>query len=327
MLPAALYIGRLVNPAQLHAVVGTAITTAIAERGPTVISVPGDVASADAPRGTYHIALPATTIGPASASDLDAMAALINEAATVAIFGGDGCRDAEDETRALAAKLKAPVGYTIKGKVWLEHDNPNAVGMTGLLGYGGCWDAINHADVLVMLGTDFPFSDFLPHKDVKTVQVDRDPSHLGRRAPLALSVVGDVKATLTALLPMVDEKADDKFLRTHLEKTERFDKRLQHYVTKGPGIKPIRPEYVAAVLDELADDDAMFFADTGTPCIWAARHIHYGPRRRLFGSFTWASMASASPNAFGAQLAFPGRQTIALCGDGGFTHARAWATS
>ena len=317
--PAALYIGRLVNPAQLHSVVGSAITTAIAERGPTVISVPGDVASADAPRGPYHVALPATTIGPASAADLDAMAALINQAETIAIFGGDGCRDAQDETRALARKLKAPVGFTIKGKQWLEHDNPNAVGMTGLLGYGGCWDAINHADVLIMLGTDFPFSDFLPHKDVKTIQVDRDPSHLGRRAPLALSVVGDVKATLSALVPMVEEKPDDKFLRTHVEKTEHFNKRLQHYVTKGPGIKPIRPEYVAAVLDELADDDAMFFADTGTPCIWAARHIHYGPERRLFGSFTWASMASASPNAFGAQLAFPGRQTIALCGDGGFT--------
>ena len=316
---AALYIGRLVNPAQVHAVVGSAITTAIAERGPTVISIPGDVASADAPPGHYQVPLPATTIGPASDADLDAMAALINQAGTIAIFGGDGCRDAQVETRALARKLKAPVGYTFKGKQWLEHDNPNAVGMTGLLGYGGCWDAINHAEVLIMLGTDFPFSAFLPHKEVKTIQVDRDPSHIGRRAPLALSVVGDVKATLNALGPLVQDKHDDKFLRTHVEKTEHFNKKLQHYVKKGPGIKPIRPEYVAAVLDELADDNAMFFADTGTPCIWAARHIHYGADRRLFGSFTWASMASASPNAFGAQLAFPGRQTIALCGDGGFT--------
>jgi pyruvate dehydrogenase (quinone) len=316
---AALYIGRLVAPAQLHSVVGTAITTAIAERGPTVISVPGDIASADAPPGPSRVAIPAETTGSASAADLEAMAALINQAETVAIFGGDGCRYAQEETRTLAQKLKAPVGFTFKGKQWLEHDNPNAVGMTGLLGYGGCWDAINHADVLIMLGTDFPFSNFLPHEDVKIIQVDRDPSHLGRRAPLALSVVGDVKATLAALGPMLEEKLDDEFLRVHVEKTAHFNKRLQHYVTKGPGIKPIRPEYVAAVLDELADDDAMFFADTGTPCMWAARHIHYGPDRRLFGSFTWASMASASPNAFGAQLAFPGRQTIALCGDGGFT--------
>jgi pyruvate dehydrogenase (quinone) len=316
---ASLYTGRLVNPHQLRTVVGTAITTALAQRGPTVISLPGDVAAAHAPAGSIAIPVPAATIGPASPADLDAMAALVNDAATVAIFGGDGCRDAQAEVRALAAKLKAPVGYSLKGKQWLEHDNPNAVGMTGLLGYGGCWGAINHADVLLMLGTDFPFSEFLPHKDVKIVQVDRDPGHLGRRAPLALGVVGDVKSTVSALLPMVQDKHSDKFLHPYLERTEHFAKTLQHYVTKGPGLKPIRPEYLAATLSELADDDALFFADTGTAVIWAARHIKYGPNRRLFGSFTWASMASASPNAFGAQLAFPGRQTIALCGDGGFT--------
>jgi pyruvate dehydrogenase (quinone) len=316
---AALYTGRLVNPHQLRTVAGTAITTAVAQRGPTVISLPGDVAAAPAPKGSLGIALPATTVGHAVPADLDAMATMINEAATVAIFGGDGCRDAQDEVRELAAKLKAPVGYSLKGKQWLEHDNPNAVGMTGLLGYGGCWGAINHADVLLMLGTDFPFSEFLPHRDVKIIQVDRNPAHLGRRAPLALGVTGDVKATVRELLPMLEAKHSDKFLHPYLERTAHFAKTLQHYVTKGPGLKPVRPEYLAAVLSELADDDALFFADTGTPVIWAARHISYGPRRRLFGSFTWASMASAAPNAFGAQLAFPGRQTIALCGDGGFT--------
>ncbi len=247
------------------------------------------------------------------------MAALINEAQTVAIFGGDGCSGAQAEVRELARKLNAPVGYSIKGKQWLEHDNPNAVGMTGLLGYGGCWDAINHCDVLLMLGTDFPFPAFLPHAKVKIIQVDRDARHLGRRAPLELAVAGDVQKTVAALLPMVQAKPGDAFLREHVRKTGRFARTLEHYVTKGPGIKPIRPEYLAAVLSELADDDAMFFADTGTACIWAARHITYGAQRRLFGSFSWASMANAAPNAFGAQLAFPGRQTIALCGDGGFT--------
>ena len=316
---AALYIGRLVNPEQLRPVVSTAIATAVAERGPVVLSIPGDVAQAAAPALPLPVALPATTIGAASAADLTAMAALINEAETVAIFGGDGCEQAQDEVRELAARLKAPVGYSFKGKLWLEHDNPHAVGMTGLLGYGGCWSAINHADVLLMLGTDLPFPEFLPRKDVKVIQVDRAPGHLGRRAPLALGVVGDVKETVAALLPMVTAKTSGKFLRAHREKTGHFHKTLQHYVTKGPRLKPIRPEYLAAVLSELADDDAIFTADTGTACIWAARHIQYGPNRRLFGSFSWASMASASPNAFGAQLAFPGRQTIALCGDGGFT--------
>ena len=316
---AALYVGRLVNPRQLAAVVNGAVTAAVAGPGPAVISVPGDVAAADAPAGPLRVALPAATRGPASAADLAAMAALVNGARTVAIFGGDGCSTAQDEVRALAAKLNAPVGYSLKGKQWLEHDNPNAVGMTGLLGYGGCWGAINHADVLLMLGTDFPFSQFLPRKDVKIIQVDRDPAHLGRRAPLELGVAGDVQATLAALEPMVAAKSDDGFLRKYTRETEHFHKTLQHYVTRGPRTKPIRPEYLAALLSELADDDAIFSADTGTACIWAARHITYGAQRRLFGSFSWASMANAAPNAFGAQLAFPGRQTIALCGDGGFT--------
>jgi pyruvate dehydrogenase (quinone) len=316
---AALYIGRLVNPKQLRPLVSTAITTAVAERGPVVIAVPGDVAVADAPSGSLRVPLPATTIGPASDEDVAAMAVLINQADTVAIFGGDGCAQAQDEVRELAARLKAPVGYSIKGKAWLEHDNPNAVGMTGLLGYGGCHGAINNADLLLMLGTDFPFSDFLPHKTVKTIQVDRDPGHIGRRAPLELGVVGDVAATLRALAPQVADSRSDHFLREHVAETERWRKRLGHYVTKGPGIKPIRPEYLAALLSELADDDAVFTVDTGTPCIWAARHIEYGRDRRMLGSFTWASMADAAPYAFGAALAFPGRQIIALCGDGGFT--------
>jgi pyruvate dehydrogenase (quinone) len=316
---AALYIGRLVNPEQLRPMMSTAITTMVAERGPVVISLPGDVAQAAAPQVSLRVPVPATTIGAASDADLSAMAALINEAQTVAIFGGDGCEQAQDEVRELAARLKAPVGYSFKGKLWLEHDNPNAVGMTGLLGYGGCHSAINNAEVLLMLGTDFPFGEFLPHQKVKTIQVDRDPGKVGRRAPLELGVVGDVAATLRALAPLVDDKHSDHFLREHVTQTEHARRRLRHYVTKGPGIKPIRPEYVAAVLSEQADDDAVFTVDTGTPCIWAARHIEYGRDRRLFGSFSWASMASASPNAFGAALSFPGRQAIALCGDGGFT--------
>jgi pyruvate dehydrogenase (quinone) len=316
---AALYVGRLVNPEQLRPMVSTAITTAVAERGPVVISIPGDVAMADAPSVSLKVPVPAPTIGGAGAADLTAMANLVNQAGTVAIFGGDGCASAQDEVRSLAARLKAPVGYSLKGKPWLEHDNPNAVGMTGLLGYGGCHSAINEADVLLMLGTDFPFTDFLPHENVKIVQVDRDPAKIGRRVPLELAVVGDVAATLRDLAPMVKDKDNDHFLRRHVKETEHGRRRLGHYVTKGPGIKPIRPEYVAAVLSELADDDAIFTVDTGTPVIWAARHIEYGPDRRMFGSFTWASMATASPNAFGAALSFPGRQVIALCGDGGFT--------
>jgi pyruvate dehydrogenase (quinone) len=215
--------------------------------------------------------------------------------------------------------LKAPVGYAFRGKQWLEHDNANAVGMTGLIGYGGAYGAINSADLLLMLGTDFPFSEFLPGAKVKKVQIDKNPKHIGRRTPVDLGLVGDVKTTVAALLERVREKTDDRFLRKHLEATDSFAELKQHYVEKGPGIKPIRPEFLAATLSDLASDDAMFFADTGTAVIWLARHIQGGRDRRLFGSFAWASMANAAPNAFGAQLAYPGRQTIAICGDGGFT--------
>jgi len=319
LAPAAVYVGRLVNPDQLRTLVTSAVTAAVTRGGPAVISLPGDIAAAHAPKERYEIRLPRPARAPAGAEDLAAMAEIINEAGTVAIFGGQGCADAHAEVTALAGKLNAPVGYTLKGKQFLEHDNANAVGMTGLLGYGGCHHALEHADVLLMLGTDFPFTDFLPHGRTRIIQVDRNPERLGRRIPVELGVTGDVGATLAALLPLVKPKPDNKFLARCVEETEHFHRKMRHYADKGPRINPIRPEYLATVLSDLADDDALFFADTGTPVIWAARHIKYGPGRRLFGSFSWASMATASPGAFGAQLAFPGRQTIALCGDGGFT--------
>ncbi len=316
---AALYIGRLVNPEQTRPIITTAILTAMIEKGPTVISIPGDIASADAPTGSYEITVPSSSQNRPSDSDLKTLVTMIDDAKKVAIFGGEGCRDARDEVLQLATKLNAPVGYSFRGKQWLEHDNPNAVGMTGLLGYGGAYNAIHDADLLLLLGTDFPFSEFLPGKSVKKVQIEKNAKHIGRRTAVDLGLVGDVKTTLGVLLPRIGEKPDGRFLKKRVAETESFHELLQHYVEKGPGIKPIRPEFLIATLSELASDDAMFFADTGTACIWVARYINGGKNRRFFGSFTWASMANAAPNAFGAQLAYPGRQTIAVCGDGGFT--------
>jgi pyruvate dehydrogenase (quinone) len=316
---ASLYTGRLVNPEQARSIINTAILTAVLENGPTVISIPGDVAAADVADHSSDIAIPHPPLLRPSDGDLNALVRMIDDAKTVAIFGGDGCRDAHDEVVQLAGRLKAPVGCSFRGKQWLEHDNPNAVGMTGLLGYGGAYSAIHEADLLLLLGTDFPFTEFLPGNRVQKVQIDKNPKHIGRRTALDLGLVGDIKPTVTALLKSVSEKTDTRFLDKHVAGTDSFHELLQHYVEKGPGIKPIRPEFLAATLSDLASDDAMFFADTGTACIWLARHIKGGRNRRLFGSFSWASMANAAPNAFGAQLAYPGRQTIALCGDGGFT--------
>jgi pyruvate dehydrogenase (quinone) len=316
---ASLYTGRLVNPEQARAIISTAILTAVTQKGPTVISIPGDVAASKAADQPHEITIPSAPVLRPSDSDLAKLARMIDDAKTVAIFGGDGCRDGREEVLALAEKLNSPVGYTFRGKQWLEHENPNAVGMTGLLGYGGAYNAIHDADLLLMLGTDFPFSEFLPGDKVKKVQIDKNPRHIGRRTAVDLGLVGDIKTTVAALLGSVGKKSDDRFLGKYVKETKSFHELLQNYVVKGPEIKPIRPEFLAATISELASDDAMFFADTGTACIWLARHISGGKNRRLFGSFSWASMANAAPNAFGAQLAYPGRQTIALCGDGGFT--------
>jgi pyruvate dehydrogenase (quinone) len=316
---ASLYTGRVVNPEQARAVINTAILTAVTEKGPTVISLPGDVASADAGNQSSEIRIPAVPVLRPSDGDVSQLVRMIDEAKTVAIFGGDGCRDARDEVIQLAEKLKAPVGYSFRGKQWLEHDNPNAVGMTGLLGYGGAYGAIHDAELLLLLGTDFPFSEFLPGDSVKKVQIDKNPKHIGRRTAVDLGLVGDIRFTVTALLKTVAAKTDTRLLEKHVAGTKSFHELLQHYVVKGPGIKPIRPEFLAATLSEVAADDAMFFVDTGTACIWMSRHVDGGRNRRLFGSFSWASMANAAANAFGAQLAYPGRQTIAMCGDGGFT--------
>jgi pyruvate dehydrogenase (quinone) len=315
----SLYTARLVNPAQARPVFQTAILTAILERGPVVLSIPGDVAAADTVAHPHEVRIPAPAMLRPSDADMHLLVKMIDDAQTVAIFGGDGCRDAHDEVLQLSRRLQAPVGYSFRGKQWLEYDNPNAVGMTGLLGYGGAYGAINEADLLLLLGTDFPFSEFLPGDRVKKVQIDTKPKHIGRRTALDLGLVGDIKSTVAALLQGVREKTDRRFLDKHIGATNSFNDLMQHYVTKGPRIKPVRPEFLIATLNELASDDAMFFADTGTACIWMARYIKGGPNRRLFGSFSWASMANAAPNAFGAQLAFPGRQTIAICGDGGFT--------
>jgi pyruvate dehydrogenase (quinone) len=316
---ASLYTARVVNPEQARSVFHTAILTAILEKGPTVISLPGDVANANAPTHPTEIMIPATPVLRPSETDLNQLVKMIDDAKTVAIFGGDGCRDAHDEVVQLAGKLKAPVGYSLRGKQWLEHDNPYAVGMTGLLGYGGAYSAMQGADLLLMLGTDFPFSEFLPGDSVKKVQIDKNPKHIGRRTPVDLGLVGDIKTTVTALLSSVRDKTDSGFLDKHVDGTKSFHELMQHYVVKGPSIKPIRPEFLASTLSDLASDDALFFVDTGTACMWSARYFKGSKNRRIFGSFSWASMANAAPNAFGAQLAYPGRQTIALCGDGGFT--------
>jgi pyruvate dehydrogenase (quinone) len=316
---ASLYTGRIVDRHQVRAVVQTALRTALADGGATVISLPGNIATQPGPDVVDPIVRARDPLMRPVDEDLRRLASMIDAADRITIFGGDGCRDAHDEVVALSKKLKAPVGYSFRGKQFLEYDNPNAVGLTGLIGFGGAHRAIFDADLLLMLGTDFPFSEFLPEHSVKKVQIDLKAKHLGRRTPIELGLVGDIKDTVAALLPLVREKSNGGHLERAQTATRKWHESLAEYVDRGPSLAPIRPEYLTATLDRVASDDAFFSVDTGTPCIWAARYLRASKERRIFGSFTWASMANAAPNAMGAQLASPGRQTIALSGDGGFT--------
>ena len=226
--------------------------------------MPGNVASANAPDGASHdVTIPVPSVFRPADADIDMLAKVIDAAKKVAIFGGDGCRDARGRGVGTGEEAEGAGRIFVSGKQWLEHDNPNAVGMTGLLGYGGAYKALHEADLVLMLGTDFPFVEFLPGADVKKVQIDKNPKHIGRRTAVDLALVGDIKTTLTALLPKVGEKTESRFLEKQVAETASFHEILQHYVEKGPGIKPIRPEYLAATLSELAADDAMFFVDTG----------------------------------------------------------------
>ncbi|HEY4607658.1 MAG TPA: thiamine pyrophosphate-dependent enzyme, partial [Ilumatobacteraceae bacterium] len=315
---ASLYTGRLVNPAQTRTVVQTAIRTALSEHGPTVIAVPGDVAVRGVPDDSYQAVTHNPPLLRPSDEDLRRLTEMIDEAGSVTIFGGDGCRDAHDEVVALAEKLQAPVGYAYRGKQWLEWGNPNAVGMTGLLGWGGAYEAMQHCDLCLLLGTNFPLNDFYPKKP-KKIQVDRRPSIIGRRTHIDMGLVGDIKDTVAALLPLVAQKRETRHLNRALKTTEKWRKNMSHYVTRGPELTPIRPEYLVSIIDELASDDAVVCADTGTACIWTARYITAKEKRNIFGSFSWASMANAMPNTIGAALAYPGRQAIGICGDGGLS--------
>ncbi|WP_067540562.1 thiamine pyrophosphate-dependent enzyme [Nocardia crassostreae] len=314
----SLYTGRIVNPAQTRAVVQRAVQTAVTEPGPVVIAVAPDIAVSPVPKGKYVAALNSPPVLRPAEADLRDLAARLNAAKSVTIFGGDGCRDAHDEVVALSERLRAPVAFTYRGKQWLEWDNPNAVGMTGLLGWGGAYEAMHHCDLCLLLGTDFPFTDFLPDKPVK-VQIDRHPANLARRTPVDLALVGDIKDTVTALLPLVGEKTDGAHLHRALTATAKWRKRMGRYVDRGPEIRPIRPEYLVSAIDEHASADAVFTCDVGTANIWTARYLSAGRHRRLLTSYSWGSMAIGMPKAIGAALAAPGRQVIALCGDGGLS--------
>jgi pyruvate dehydrogenase (quinone) len=307
------------NPVQMPRILALAIQSAIGLRGVSVITIPGDVALLDAPTDEPRLAtvdLPSTLIRPSTA-DLGRLAALLNEGKKVTILGGAGCAGAHAELIATANALKAPIVHALRGKEHIEYDNPFDVGMTGLIGFSSGYYAITDCDVLLMLGTDFPYQQFYPEK-AKIAQVDIRPENLGRRTRIDLGLVGDVRDTLAALLPLLESKTDDAHLNKALKHYAINRASLDHLATGTPGRKLIHPQYLTRMVNELAAPDAVFTADVGSPTIWASRYLAMNGKRRLIGSFNHGSMAAAMPQAIGAQLTFPGRQVISLSGDGGF---------
>ena len=299
-----------------------AIQTAIAKSGVSVLVLPGDVADqgVDAPL-TRDLATELGAVQPA-AGPVGRLAELIDEADTVMLFAGAGVRGAREEVLALAERVKAPIGHAFGGKEWMQYDNPFDVGMSGLLGYGACYDAMHEADLVILLGTDFPYSEFLPRENGKgaprIVQIDADASRLGRRVGLDLAVHGDVALTLQAVLPLLTSTKGHRYLHRQLKAHHKALSGVVAAYTKNvERMKPIHPEFVAATLDELADDDAVFTVDTGMCNVWGARYITPNGKRRVFGSWHHGTMANALPQAIGASKAFPGRQVISMSGDGG----------
>ena len=311
------YCELVSQPEQMPRVLEIAIQTALSRRGVAVIVLPGDIALRDAverePRLRFPV--PQPTVCP-SEEEIDILADRLNRSKKTTILGGAGCAGAHAELIELAGKLQAPIVHAMRGKEFIEYDNPFDVGMTGLLGFSSGYHAMMNCDVLLMLGTDFPYQQFFP-RDATIVQIDLRGEQLGRRTKVDYGYVGDTKATLRSLLPKLEQNQEDAHLRRSLEHYRKARKGLDEFATGKPGKKPIHPQYVTRVLDQLASEDAIFTCDVGTPTIWAARYLTMNGKRRLLGSFNHGSMANALPQAIGAQITYPGRQAISISGDGG----------
>jgi len=312
------YCELVSNPEQLPQVLGIAMRKAILNRGVSVVVLPGDVALKPAPEeASSSWYPPQQPVMQPPESELDKLAALLNDAENITLMCGSGCAGAHQQVVELAAALKAPVVHALRGKEHIEYDNPYSVGMTGLIGFSSGYHAMMNADTLLLLGTQFPYRAFYPTK-AKIIQLDINPGSIGAHCHVDMALVGDVKATLNALLPRLRTKTDRAFL----------DNALAHYADARKGLdelakpndkQPIHPQYLAQRLSDFASEDAIFTCDVGTPTVWAARYLKMNGKRRLLGSFNHGSMANAMPQALGAQALDTRRQVVAMCGDGGFS--------
>src|ERR1700743_2906340 len=307
------------TPKQLPRMLQAGIQTAIHRKGVSVIGWPGDITNMDAEEIKTSVKnytnMPVVT---PTKTDLNVLASLLDQHHKITIFCGIGAAEAHDEVVELSQKLNAAVAYSFRAKMDIQYDNPNEIGMTGLLGLPAAFHSMHESDLLIMLGTDFPYTAFMP-TTCKIVQIDIKAERIGRRAKVDMGLCGSVKDTLTALLPLVQQKNDDSFLKAQLKIYADVKEKMQTYVDDHGKKNSINPEFVASAIDKIAAADAIFTVDTGMSCVWGSRYINATGKRKMLGSFNHGSMANAMPQAMGAALACPGRQVIALCGYGGLS--------
>jgi len=312
------YVELVSNPAQLGQILNRAMRVAVARRGVAVVVIPGDVALHPLEATVPPWLLPARPLTRPNDSEVDRLAILLNESSRITLFCGAGCAGAHSEVIALAQKLKAPIVHSLRGKEFIEYDNPYDVGMTGLVGFASGYEAMKKCDTLLILGADFPYRQFFP-QEARIAQIDLRAEALGNRCPLEMGLLGDVKETLAALLPRLQVKEDAAHLQDALANYARARKQLDSLAETGAHKNFVHPQHVTRVVSDLAAEDAIFTCDVGTPIAWTARYLKVNGRRRIVGSFNHGSMANAMLHAIGAQAAFPGRQVISFSGDGGFS--------
>jgi pyruvate dehydrogenase (quinone) len=312
----SVFCEMILTPEQARRKTVAACQAALTKRGVAVLVVPADIANAAArDEAPYAVHAKLPVIRPADA-DLEQIAAILNDAEAVTIYAGAGCAGAHDEVVATAARLNAPMAHTSRGKDFLEYKNPYNVGMTGIIGGGAGYHAVLDCDVLLLLGADFAWSQFYPNK-AKIIQIDLDPTHIGRRHPVTLGVVGNIKATLEALLPRLHQHKDHRFLDAHVERFRKDAAAAKAETVSGTDAA-ISGTYLTKMINTHAAENALFAADDGTAAVWMLRHIETSGKRRTFASLLHGTMASGMPSAIGLQKCQPGRQVICLAGDGGF---------
>jgi pyruvate dehydrogenase (quinone) len=313
----SVFCETILTPEQARRKTVAACQAALTRRGVAVLIVPADIANAAAADELPYTVHARQPLVRPSEADLDDIAAILNDSEAIAIYAGAGCAGAHDEVVAVAERLKAPMAHTSRGKDFVEYDNPYNVGMTGIIGGAAGYHAVLDCDVLLLLGADFAWPQFYPGR-ATIIQIDADPTHIGRRHPVAIGTVGDIRSTLQALLPRLVQHESNRFLASHVKRHQADVATAKAETVSGPEAA-ISGTWLTQIVNKHAADDALFAADDGTAAVWMLRHIDTGGKRRTFASLLHGTMASGMPSALGLQKCQPDRQVICLAGDGGFS--------